>query len=66
MATNLQLWAETRNLLDIAYLIINSAIFRTESRGGHYRTDYPHTDNSWQVHTLVQGDKWFQSPTIAD
>jgi L-aspartate oxidase len=66
MATNLQLWAETRNLLDIAYLIINSAIFRTESRGGHYRTDYPHTESSWQVHTLVQGEKWYQSPTIAD
>ncbi len=64
MASKLQLWAETRNLLDIAYLIINSALFRTESRGGHYRTDYPHTDVSWQVHTLVQGHNWWKSAEI--
>lgn len=52
--TELRLWAETRNLLDIAYLILKSATFRTESRGGHYRLDYPQPDPNWQVHTLVQ------------
>ncbi len=57
----LRLWAETRNLLDIAYLILKSAAFRTESRGGHYRLDYPQSDPSWQVHTLVQQDKWWKS-----
>ncbi|MDJ0618510.1 MAG: L-aspartate oxidase [Calothrix sp. MO_192.B10] len=66
MASKLQLWAETRNLLDIAYLILNSALFRTESRGGHYRTDYPHTESSWQVHTLVQEYNWWKSPKITD
>jgi len=50
----LRLWAETRNLLDIAHLILKSATFRTESRGGHYRLDYPQPDPNWQVHTLVQ------------
>jgi L-aspartate oxidase len=49
-----RLWAETRNLLDVAYLILNSAAFRTESRGGHYRLDYPQPDPNWQVHTIVQ------------
>ena len=49
-----QLWAETQNLLAIAQLILQSAQFRTESRGGHYRTDYPTTDPAWQVHTLAQ------------
>lgn len=52
-----RLWAETRNLLAIAYLILKSANFRTESRGGHYRSDYPNTEPAWQVHTLVQGDR---------
>ena len=33
----LRLWAETQNLLDVAYLILKSAAFRKESRGGHYR-----------------------------
>jgi L-aspartate oxidase len=46
---------ETFNLLDIANLILESSAFRTESRGGHYRIDYPDTQSSWQVHTLVQG-----------
>lgn len=55
-------WAETRNLLDVGYLILKSAQFRTESRGGHYRVDYPETDLQWQVHTLVQGDRWWQAP----
>jgi L-aspartate oxidase len=54
--------AETLNLLDIGYLILKSAAFRTESRGGHYRRDYPETLREWQVHTLVQGDRWWTQP----
>lgn len=57
----LRLWAETRNLLDIADLILKSAAFRTESRGGHYRLDYPHTDPLWQVHTIIHKDEWQKS-----
>lgn len=50
--------AETFNLLDVAYLVLKSALFRTESRGGHYRTDYPQPSPNWQVHTLVQHESW--------
>ncbi|MBE9053139.1 L-aspartate oxidase [Nostocales cyanobacterium LEGE 11386] len=57
----LRLWAETRNLLDVADLILKSAAFRTESRGGHYRLDYPQPDPDWQVHTLVQKCQWWKS-----
>ena len=60
----LRLWAETHNLLDIAYLILKSAAFRTESRGGHYRLDYPQPDPSWQVHTLVQKEKLWKSQSV--
>ncbi|WP_036479300.1 L-aspartate oxidase [Myxosarcina sp. GI1] len=60
--SQLRLYAETSNLLDIGYLILKSAAFRTESRGGHYRTDYPHTVADWQVHTVAKGDKWDTSP----
>jgi len=56
---------ETFNLLDIAHLILKSAALRTESRGGHYRSDYPQTSPSWQVHTLVQGDRWWKSPQLS-
>jgi L-aspartate oxidase len=57
--------SQTMNLLDIAYLILKSAAFRTESRGGHYRSDYTQTSLSWQVHTLVQGEKWQSTPLKA-
>ncbi|MBE9005672.1 L-aspartate oxidase [Fortiea sp. LEGE XX443] len=61
----LRLWAETRNLLDVAYLILKSAAFRTESRGGHYRIDYPEPDPNWQIHTLVQKFQWSKSTPLS-
>lgn len=60
----LRTWAETSNLLDIGYLILKSAAYRTESRGGHYRLDYPSSDPSWQVHTLVKNNHWSKSAFI--
>ena len=53
-------WGEVGNLLDIGYLILKSAAFRTESRGGHYRLDYPLTDPGWCSHTLIQNSKWYK------
>ncbi|MGB0560587.1 MAG: L-aspartate oxidase [Spirulinaceae cyanobacterium] len=52
---------ETGHLLAIAHLILQSALLRTESRGGHYRLDYPHTDPDWAKHTLVQGERFWRS-----
>ena len=60
----LRIWGETYNLLDVAHLILKSSAFRTESRGGHYRLDYPQSDPTWQVHTLVQNNCWWQSQLI--
>lgn len=64
-----RVWAETRNLLDVAWLILKSAHFRTESRGGHYRVDYPATVAEWTFHTLAQNDRgasssdrWWKAP----
>ena len=54
-------WGELHNLLDVAELILRSAQKRTESRGGHYRSDYPTTDEAWEVHTLVQNHTWTTS-----
>jgi L-aspartate oxidase len=61
---SLRLWGETRNLLDVAYLILKSAALRTESRGGHYRSDYPTVDPEWQVHTLVENQIWRRSNRV--
>jgi L-aspartate oxidase len=68
----LRVWAETRNLLDVAWLILQSAQFRTESRGGHYRVDYPATEPSWEAHTLAcksegsaqSGTRWSKAPIL--
>jgi len=53
----LKLWSETRNLVAIASLILRSAHFRCESRGGHYREDYPTTSREWAKHTLLKEDQ---------
>ena len=66
----LRVWAETRNLLDVAWLILESAQFRTESRGGHYRVDHPETVAQWEAHTLAckndetaqNGTRWSKAP----
>ncbi|MBD1872339.1 L-aspartate oxidase [Nodosilinea sp. FACHB-131] len=57
-------WGELGNLYDIAWLILNSAAFRTESRGGHFHQDYPQPNPQWQVHTVVEGDRWHTSSPI--
>jgi L-aspartate oxidase len=62
--SQLRTWGETCNLLDIGYLILKSSAFRQESRGGHYRQDYPETNPSWQVHTLTQGSQTWKAPLI--
>ncbi len=62
----LHTWGETRNLLDAAYLILKSAAYRTESRGGHYRLDYPQLDCDWQAHTLVKQETWQKSAPIIE
>ena len=54
-------WGELHNLLEVADLILRSAHLRTESRGGHYRLDYPETDANWKIHTLVQNHTWTTS-----
>ncbi|MCS7184379.1 MAG: succinate dehydrogenase flavoprotein subunit [bacterium] len=45
---------ELKNLLDLSYATILSALNRTESRGAHYRTDFPNRDDkNWLKHTLL-------------
>jgi succinate dehydrogenase / fumarate reductase flavoprotein subunit len=41
-------------LLDLAEATVASALHRTESRGAHYREDYPErNDQMWLKHTLI-------------
>jgi len=48
---------EARNLLAAALLITRSALARKESRGAHYRIDFPaHDDEGFKKHSIVAGD----------
>ncbi len=45
---------ELRNLVQVARLIINCALYRKESRGLHYTTDYPERDDEhWLKDTVL-------------
>jgi len=48
----IQRW-ELNNLLDNAMVITKGALNRKESRGGHFRDDFPERDDMLQYHTLA-------------
>ena len=39
---------EELNLVQTAHLIVEAALRRKESRGGHYRSDFPRTKSTWR------------------
>lgn len=45
---------EFQNKIILSYLITSSAIKRKESRGAHYRRDYPNKDKNWKKHIIVK------------
>lgn len=45
---------EAVNMVQVAYLIARAARFREESRGTHYRSDFPRTEGAWRVHTRLR------------
>lgn len=46
---------EVGNMVLVAFLTAVAALARTESRGAHFREDYPHPDDSaWRKHILLQ------------
>ena len=48
---------ELDNMLQQARVTVHSALYRTESRGAHWREDFPtRDDESWLKHTLVWHD----------
>jgi L-aspartate oxidase len=49
--------AETRNIVECGLAIARAALLREESRGSHYRTDFPERDDTrFARHSVVSGD----------
>ena len=47
-------WWEIQNMLTASYVIAEAALRRTETRGVHYREDFPNTDPAWARHQVVR------------
>jgi L-aspartate oxidase len=46
---------ELQNMLTVARLMIDAAIARTESRGTHFRSDFPVRDDThWLRHVMAE------------
>ncbi|PYS81316.1 MAG: L-aspartate oxidase [Acidobacteria bacterium] len=51
-----------RNFLTVAALIARAALWREESRGAHFRVDFPARDDGrWRVHSIIQKDAGISS-----
>ena len=49
---------ETDHLLTFSEVVVASGMARTESRGAHYRTDYPgRDDENWLKHTMARKEE---------
>ena len=54
--TNLIEFLEFKNMLELSRLVLKGAITRDESRGAHFRKDFPHEDEKFKMHTIVDKD----------
>ena len=65
----LSTYLELGNMLDVAQVMVDSALARQESRGAHLRTDFPERDDQgWLRHTLAawtpQGPELSYKPVV--
>ncbi len=44
---------ELRNLLLLGRLMVEAALIRQESRGSHFREDFPDTSPKWEKHVQL-------------
>ncbi|MFC5468552.1 L-aspartate oxidase [Cohnella suwonensis] len=56
---------EYANLLTCALLVTEAALNREESRGGHYREDFPQRDDqNWRKHTILNRESGIRTERV--
>ena len=55
--TDLVTALEVINMVEICILIVKSAILRKESRGAHYRSDFPQSSDEWKKSIVMNKNK---------
>ena len=48
---------EVINMIEVAILVVKSAILRRESRGSHFRSDFPETDDNWKKSIVLNKNR---------
>ena len=55
--TELMTALEVINMVEICILTVKSAILRRESRGAHFRSDFPETIDMWKRSIVINKEK---------
>jgi L-aspartate oxidase len=51
----------SRNFVTLAMLAAQAALWREESRGGHFRSDFPKRRDEWRVHSIQRAGREISS-----
>jgi len=55
---------ELQNLITLAHLSFKGALSREESRGAHYRRDFPVAETVWEKHIVLKKDREWEALAI--
>ena len=56
----------SQNFVTLALLVAKAALWREESRGGHYRTDFPEQREEYRVHSVQKAGSDIASTALID